>query len=163
MARKKNVGKALRKGSPAKPPAKAPPKTDVFERNKLFEFHRGFAFKVGKEKAKEMGLETNQKVVWVSPDGKSILPEHRAVLNNARRRSALNLSDSWNDFKSVDPTGAKELGWNGFQKTMRGTKGSRVGVLQKFQGIGIDFESVEQLKVAADGQSGDNNGWGDSG
>lgn len=110
-----------------------------------------------------MGLETNQKVVWVSPDGKSILPEHRAVLNNARRRSALNLSDSWNDFKSVDPTGAKELGWNGFQKTMRGTKGSRVGVLQKFQGIGIDFESVEQLKVAADGQSGDNNGWGDSG
>ncbi len=156
MAKSKRTGKA--KGSP-------PPKTDTFERNKLYVFHRGFAFKVDARQARERyGLNPGkEKVIWLSPDGKSILPESRAVLNNARRRSALNLSDSWNDLKVVDATQAKELGWNGFQKLMRGTKGSRVGILQKLESLGLSFDSVEQLAVAADGEFGDNNGWGDSG
>lgn len=141
-----------------------PPKTDVFERNDSYKLHRGFAFKVPAEKAIRNGLNPGkEKVVWLSPDGKEILDEKRATLNNARRRAALNLSDSWNDYKAVDPEGAKELGWNAFQKQMRGTKGSRIGVLQKFEGLGIDVESLDMLMVAADGEKAENNGWGDSG
>lgn len=150
----------------AKPknPSNNPPKTDVFERNKTYEFHRGFAFKVDKIFAKvRFGLEAEQKVVWIAPDGKSILSDSKAVLNNARRRSALNLADSWNDFKAVAPEEAKQTGWNGFQKLMKGTKGSRVSILKKFEKVGLSFDSVEQLAVAADGEFGDNNGWGDSG
>lgn len=144
---------------------KNPPKTETFERNKLYEFHRGFAFKVDANQARtRYGLDPGkEKIVWLAPDGKSLLPTSRAVLNNARRRSALNLADSWNDFKAVDPQASKELGWNGFQRTMRGTKGSRVTILQKLEKLGLSFESVEQLAVAADGEFGDNNGWGDSG
>lgn len=141
-----------------------PPPTEVFERNKTYALHRGFAFKMAAKQAKEkFGLDAKEKVVWIAPDGKSILPDSRAVLNNARRRSSLNLSDSWNDLKAADPNTAKNLGWNGYQKLMKQVKGSRVSILQRLQKIGLDMESEAQLIKAADGEFGDNNGWGDSG
>lgn len=153
--------------------AKLPPKTLTFEKNESYQFSRGFARKVDRRQAQErFGLtvkdsdlspgKTGINVVWLSPDGKRILSDHEAKLNNARRRSSLNIADSWNDLKTVDLVKAKNLGWNGFQRLMRATKGSKVEALKRFNTIGLDLESTAQLAVAADGETGENNGWGDS-
>ena len=134
----------------------------------MYKFKRGFASKIpsflAESKYGLKPLEAKKGLVWLAPDGKSLLTNTQAVRNNARRRAALNLGDSWADFKAVQPEQAKLLGWNGFQKQMRGTKGSKISTLQRFQfKFGLDFDTVGALKVAADGDKGENNGWGDSG
>lgn len=143
---------------------KLPPKPQRFEKNDLFKFRRGFAAKVPAEMAKErFGLEPKENIVWLSPDGKSLLTDKQANLNNARRRSSLNIADAWKDLKAFKPEKASELGWNGFQRLMRGIKGSRVAVLQKLETVGVDVKTLEELAQASEGPPGDNTGWGDSG
>jgi hypothetical protein len=143
---------------------KLPPRTEVFEKNDSYKLHRGFAFKVGAEKAQELGLNPGEaSIVWVAPDTKSILTDKAANLNNARRRSSGNVKDSWRDLKSISPEKAKDLGWNGYQRLVRGARGSKIDILNKLKTIGLDIESVDQLHQAADGEFGENNGWGDSG
>src|SRR5690348_13187649 len=120
---------------------KGPPKSPKYQKNKHYEFHRGFAIKVPvqvaeskrfKLKVKDSDIspgKTGHNLVWLSPDGKRILRNEDAIRQNARRRSALTLSDAWRDFKAADPSKAKEVGWNRFQKAMRGIQGSRVASL----------------------------------
>lgn len=141
-----------------------PPKPLTFEKNELFEFSRGFARKIPRQVAEErFGLEASDDLVWLSPDGQSILSFQQAQTNNARRRSSLTMSDAWRDLKAVSPDVAQELGWNGFQRLNRGAQGSRVEILRRLGRVGIEFESLDQLQQAADGEPAENNGWGDSG
>jgi hypothetical protein len=144
---------------------KLPPKTDVFEKNELFNFKRGFASKIPAQIAKDKyGLNPeDKKIVWLSPDGKSILDDEKAIRNNARRRSALTLSDSWKDLKSLDAGKAKEIGWNGFQKLLRNIQGSRIEVLKRLEKIGVMVDTLTKLSEKSQGEAGENNGWGDSG
>jgi hypothetical protein len=144
-------------------------------KNQLYKFKNGFAFKVPvsvaqdryKLKPKSDQISpgaTGNNLVWISPDGKHVLSNRKALENNNRRRAARTLSDSWADFKAADPEGAKKIGWNGFQKGMRGIKGSRIEALRRFKTqFDADFETYAALEVAADGDTGERNGWGDSG
>ncbi len=152
------------------------PSTHSFQKNKLYDQHRGFAFKETVDRAaskhklklKDPSLispgKTGHNLVWVSPDGKRILSDKQAQVVNRRRRAANTLSDAWGDFKAVDPQGAKRVGWNTFQKSMRGIAGSKIESLHRFQSeFGLDVQTYGALVNAADGDSGERNGWGDSG
>lgn len=142
-----------------------PPKPLKFEANRLYEFKRGFASKVPGEVVKrKFDLDPKgQPLVWLAPDGLSLLSEKDAMRHNSRRRAALNSTDAWADLKELAPEKAKELGWNGFQKLVKGIRGSRVKVLERLQRIGIDVQTIDELAKASEGQAGENNGWGDSG
>jgi DNA polymerase I-like protein with 3'-5' exonuclease and polymerase domains len=142
-----------------------PPTPKKFEQNDLYKFKRGFASKVPAEMARtRFNLNPGKEdIVWLSPDGKSIMSDRQANLHNSRRRSALNTSDAWRDLKKIEPEKAKEIGWNNFQKLLRNIKGSRVQVLKRLEKVGIDIDTIDELARASDGEIGDNTGWGDSG
>ena len=150
---------------PAMSGRRLPPTPKKFEQNDLYKFKRGFASKVPAEMARtRFNLNPGKEdIVWLSPDGKSIMSDRQANLHNSRRRSALNTSDAWRDLKKIEPEKAKEIGWNNFQKLLRNIKGSRVQVLKRLEKVGIDIDTIDELARASDGEIGDNTGWGDSG